>query len=58
MIESASFVLDWNYIYTNVATYETELICLPLVRETGKKLDFASFSRVLHSVRKQSLRKF
>lgn len=43
MIDINSIILDLDYIYTDVSTCETVLICLPVVKEDVKPVDFNAF---------------
>lgn len=45
MIEPASILLDLDYIFTDVSTCATELICLPIVDDEMKKVDMSQFFR-------------
>ena len=38
-IKASSILFDWDYIYTNVSTGETNLICLPLIVEETYEYD-------------------
>ena len=38
-IKASSILFDWDYIYTNVSTGETNLICLPLIMEETNEYD-------------------
>ncbi|MEE1305387.1 MAG: DUF6382 domain-containing protein [Agathobacter sp.] len=38
-IKASSILFDWDYIYTNVSTGETNLICLPLIMEETYEYD-------------------
>ena len=42
MIDTASIVLDPNYIFSDVSTCETVLVCLPLM-DTDKAVDLSTF---------------
>lgn len=43
MIDVASLLLDLEYIYTDVSTCETVLICVPIVPETENQIDLGAF---------------
>lgn len=43
MIDPNEIVLDLNYIYSDVATCETEIVCLPIERENHEKTDVGTF---------------
>lgn len=43
MIDTNTMLLDLNYIYTDVSTYDTHMICWPVVRENEAKQDLATF---------------
>lgn len=43
MIDINSMVFDLNYIFVDVSTNETELICLPTVEQSSQSFDVGSF---------------
>ena len=43
MIEADSIVLDLDYIFADVSTCETILICLPIVSENNESVDLRTF---------------
>lgn len=43
MIDINTILLDLSYIYTDVSTYETVLICLPITRQAQERVDLGSF---------------
>lgn len=43
MIDTSSLVLDMEYIYSDVTTCETILICLPVESEEKEQVDFGAF---------------
>lgn len=43
MIDINTILLDLSYIYTDVSTYETVLICLPITREAKDRVDLGKF---------------
>lgn len=43
MIDINSMVFDLNYIFVDVSTNETELICLPIVEQSSHSFDVGSF---------------
>lgn len=45
MIDGSTIVLDTNYIYTDVSTCETSLICLPLVEQGREAPNLGNFFR-------------
>lgn len=44
MLDS-DFILDLDYIFTDVSTCKTELICLPLIKKVHDKVDLGAFFR-------------
>ncbi len=45
MIDPSSIILDMNYIFTDVSTCETDLICLPISEASTEKVDLGLFFR-------------
>ncbi len=45
MLDTNSFVLDLNYIFVDVSTCETAMVCLPLTSDQQPHLDMGSFFR-------------
>lgn len=43
MISPESLVLDLNYIYTDVSTYETVVVCLPIEKDAAECVDMGTF---------------
>lgn len=43
MIDPGTFVMDMNYIYVDVTTYETLLVCLPVTTPGLKDVNFNAF---------------
>lgn len=45
MLDIGSIMLDMDYIFTDVSTCETVLVCLPIVKTEIKKIDLGLFFR-------------
>ena len=45
MLDINSFLLDLKHIYVDVTTYETEVICLPIVCDEEELIDIGQFFR-------------
>lgn len=45
MLDPASIIFDLNYIFTDVSTCETNLICLPTIDDKAKQVDLRTFLR-------------
>ncbi len=45
MLDQASIIMDLDYIFTDVSTCETDLICIPIIDTEAKKTDFGMFFR-------------
>lgn len=45
MLDPASIIMDMDYIFTDVSTCETELICLPIIETETKPTDLRIFFR-------------
>ena len=43
MIEPSSFVFDLNYIFADVSTWETVMICLPIINNEDRLTDLSTF---------------
>ena len=43
MIDTSSILLDLDYIFTDVSSCETVLICLPVMQDGGKNVDLGMF---------------
>lgn len=43
MIDINTILFDLAYVYTDVSSYETVLICLPITREAKERVDLAKF---------------
>ena len=43
MIDTNTIILDPDYIFTDVSTCETVLICLPLIKESNNSTDLGAF---------------
>lgn len=45
MLDPASIIMDMDYIFTDVSTCETDLICLPIIDTEAKQTDLGMFFR-------------
>lgn len=45
MLDPASIIMDMDYIFTDVSTCETDLICLPIIDIEAKQTDLGLFFR-------------
>lgn len=45
MLDPASIIMDMDYIFTDVSTCETDLICLPVIDTEAKQTDLGMFFR-------------
>lgn len=45
MLDPASIIMDMDYIFTDVSTCETDLICLPIIDTEAKQMDLGLFFR-------------
>lgn len=45
MLDPASIIIDMDYIFTDVSTCETDLICLPIIDTEAKQTDLGMFFR-------------
>ena len=45
MLDPASIIMDMDYIFTDVSTCETDLICLPVIDMEAKQTDLGMFFR-------------
>ena len=45
MLDPASIITDLDYIFTDVSTCETDLICLPIIDTEAKQTDLGMFFR-------------
>lgn len=45
MLDPATILLDMNYIFTDVSTCETDLICVPILDEERETVDLGMFFR-------------
>lgn len=50
MIDVSNLLIDLDYIYTNVSSCETTLICLPVISKNNENVDFGMmFKKILFS---------
>lgn len=45
MLDTNTIIFDLDYMFTDVSTCETVLICLPIIRDNVEKIDLAGFFR-------------
>lgn len=45
MLDPASILMDMDYIFTDVSTCETDLICLPIIKDTNESIELGKFFR-------------